>query len=293
MLIRIQRIIIIWIIIYAINHIKTFLLYHPIKASINKYLRFYQKLLELVEAKEYLVLDQVKTIDNFLLDTIYLRNPNSNKCIVCFHGNAGNVAMRYDLIKFLYTYCSVLIFDYRSFGKSSGSITDLSCQSLLTDAQAVWQYVTRILRFDSRNISVFGESLGCAIAINLVTHLSETMDEHNYPHSLILNSPFYSLGSLLACNFGTVSEFVSGFLNLFLQTEYRSDIQIQFINHLTKVIIAHSVWDEVIPYNEALKLYQILVTVRSDVKFVDILGTHNNLIITDHYIYALAALFNE
>lgn len=286
---------IMWVIIFAILlYIKRIIIYHPTPAIPEKYDRFYQRLLQLTESKNHISNIFIKTTDGILLDTIYVKNPDTTKCIIFFHGNAGNLSMRFDMIKFLYNYASVLIFDYRSYGRSTGDSSNLSSYGLQKDADAIWNFAITNLNIQANNISLFGESLGCSIAIYLATKLSKQMDSRFYPHSLILNAPFYSLASIIEVMFDKINiGFIGKILSLFLGREYQSNEWINFINHKTKIIIAHSPRDEIIPYKEGLNLYNQIVKMRNDVKFINIGGTHNNLSLTDSYIYALADMFED
>ena len=286
------------IIIFAIaaiilSYVKGVMLYHPMAPVPEKYDRFYQKLLQLTESRNYVSNNLIKTSDGIFLDSVYIKNPDTNKCVIFFHGNAGNLSMRFDMIKFLYNYASVIIFDYRSFGKSTGETTNLSDYGLRKDADTIWNFAVEKLNIRPNNISLFGESLGCAIAIRLAADLSKTMDSYNYPHSLILNAPFYSLVSMMKVIFDKINiGFVAKLLGVFM-SEYQSNEWIKYINHQTKIIIAHSPRDEIVPYNEGWRLYESIRQTHSNIKFVSITGTHNNLGLTDQYIYTLADLFND
>ncbi|XWV25862.1 putative peptidase S9 [Tupanvirus soda lake] len=287
-------VIVLTILFILLTYMKSHMLYHPMPAVVDKYDRFYQKLLHLTESKDYITNVFVKTSDNILLDTVYIKNPDSNKCIIFFHGNAGNLSMRFDMIKFLYNYASVLIFDYRSFGRSSGDQTNLSSYGLNKDAEAIWNFATRNLGLKSSDLSLFGESLGCSVVIYLAANLSKSMDTDNYPHSLILNSPFFSLSSMIEIMFHKINiGFVGKIMSMFMGREYKSNEWIGFINHHTKIIIAHSPRDEIIPYKESTNLFNLISQTHKNVKFITITGTHNNLGLTDNYIYALADLFND
>ena len=66
---------------------------------------------------------------------------------------------------------------------------------------------------------------------------------------------------------------------------------IDFINHYTKLIIAHSPQDEIIPYEQGRNLYEYVATFHPNVQFINISGTHDNLFITDQYIYAISDLY--
>lgn len=269
------------------------MLYHPAPVNVAKYQRFYQKLFQLTESNKYISNVFVRTIDGIDLDTIYIKNLDTNKCIIFFHGNAGNISMRFDMIKFLYNFASVIIFDYRSFGKSSGSTSDLSANTLQKDAEAIWNYATNVLGINPNNISLFGESLGCSVAIRLAAELSKTMNNNHYPHSVICNSPFSSLSSMVNFVFKKINIGLLGKIVAYIiAQEYCSTDYIKYINHQTKLIISHSPRDEIIPYEQGLQLYHTISQIHPNIKFVNITGTHNNFGLTDQYIYALADLFD-
>ena len=282
------------IIFVLLIYVKGMMLYHPSPPLANKYNNFFQKILQLVESKNHVSNIFVKTTDNILLDTVHINNPNTTKCIIFFHGNSGNLSMRFDMIKFLYNYASIIIFDYRSFGRSSGDSNNISSYGLQKDADAIWNFAIKNLGYKPNDISLFGESLGCSIAIYLAAKLSKHMNDIYYPHSLILNAPFFSLSSMIETTFSKLNiGFLGKILSLFVGHEYQSNDWIKYINHKTKIIIAHSPRDEIIPYKEGQNLYQLIASVHPNSKFINITGTHNNLGLTDNYIYTLADLFDD
>lgn len=282
------------VITVLIFYAKNAILYLPMSATRDKYDRFFSKLFSLVENQNYIISSFVKTVDGALLDTVYIKNPDSSKCIIFFHGNAGNITMRFDMIKFLYNYASIVIFDYRSFGKSSGDNNQLSSKSMQKDAEAIWNYTRHNLGYCAEHISLFGESLGCAVIIQFAAELSKKMNHTIYPHSLILNSPFYSLTSMIEHTFGKINiKFLGKILSYIVGRDYQSNEFIKFINHKTKIIIAHSPKDEIVPYKEGWNLYTSVSQINKNIKFVNITGTHNNLGLTDNYIYSLSDLFDE
>lgn len=282
------------VILVLIFYTKNAIMYLPAPATIDKYERFFSKLSYLVEDKKDIINSFVESKDGVLLDTVYIRNPDSSRCIIFFHGNAGNIAMRFDMIKFLYNYASVVIFDYRSFGKSDGDNNQISSKSMQIDAETIWNYVLYELKYSAEHITLFGESIGCAIIIQFAAELSKRMNHHNYPHSLILNSPFYSLASMIEHIFSKINiSFIGKILTYIVGYDYQSNEFIKFINHKTKIIIAHSPRDEIIPYKEGWNLYASVSQSNKNIKFVNITGTHNNLGLTDNYIYSLSDLFDE
>ena len=88
----------------------------------------------------------------------------TNRRFVC-HGNGGNITY----LEALYTQLAeagvnVLLFDYRGYGKSEGQPGE---EGTYRDAQAAYQWL-RQSGFAATNIFVYGESLGGAIAAELV-----------------------------------------------------------------------------------------------------------------------------
>lgn len=80
--------------------------------------------------------------------------------------------------------CSILLFDYRGFGRSEGSFpTELQ---VYEDAQAVWKYLIQERKIPANQIFIYGHSVGGAIAIDLAV-------KHPEAAGLIVQSSFTSL----------------------------------------------------------------------------------------------------
>lgn len=289
-------VIVLIILFILINYLKCNILYLPTPASPQKYDRFISRLQQLSssENKNNVKNFYVRTDDGIFLDTIYLKNPDTKKCIIFFHGNGGNIAMRFDMIKFLYNYASVIVFDYRSFGRSTYNNSALSSTDLQRDADAIWDYTINTLNIDANNICLFGESLGCSIAIYLAAKLSQNLDERYYPYALILNSPFYSLSNMIKLTFAKINLTYIGYvISWIFGREYQSNEWMSLINSRIKIIIAHSPRDEIIPFSEGKLLFEIAQRYELNAKFILLTGTHNDVGLTDNYIYALAEIFNN
>jgi pimeloyl-ACP methyl ester carboxylesterase len=86
--------------------------------------------------------------------------------ILFFHGNGSNIgdgvgrAARFHQLGW-----SVLLFDYRGYGNSTGEFPNET--SVDRDAEAVWNYLTRTRQIAPKTIFLYGHSLGGAIAIAL------------------------------------------------------------------------------------------------------------------------------
>lgn len=79
---------------------------------------------------------------------------------------------------------SVLTFDYRGYGRSEGSFP--SEQQLYADSEAVWRYLRNERGVLAKDIVLYGESMGGAIALNLAVN-------HPEAGALIMQSSFTSM----------------------------------------------------------------------------------------------------
>jgi len=85
--------------------------------------------------------------------------------ILHFHGNAGNISHRLDLVRpFLRQGLSVFLFDYRGFGKSSGRPSETG---LYRDGLAAWAYLVEKEKIAPERIVLHGHSIGAAVAIEV------------------------------------------------------------------------------------------------------------------------------
>ena len=104
--------------------------------------------------------------------------------LVC-HGNAGNISHRLELAQLLLEAGgSVLLFDYRGYGLSSGEPGE---EQTYRDAQAAWRWLSQ-KGFAGTSIIAYGESLGGGVATELA--------EREVLGGLILQSTFTSIPDL-------------------------------------------------------------------------------------------------
>lgn len=97
------------------------------------------------------------TRDNVRLHGWLIRAPAPDApLIVWFHGNAGNITDRAPIAEQLARHgASVLLFDWRGYGRSEGEPSE---NALLDDATAAYQFAT--MQANPRDIVLYGESLG-------------------------------------------------------------------------------------------------------------------------------------
>ena len=188
--------------------------------------------------------------------------------LLWFHGNAGNISYRYDMIRAMMNLpVQVLIVDYRGYGKSEGKPNE---PGLYLDAQAAWDYLVGERGVAADRIVILGKSLGGVPAIDLATRVEAA--------GLIVQSSFTSAADMA----DTVVPFLP---RVFLKAKMDSLEKIQKV-HCPKLFI-HSRADEVVPYNLGHRLFEAAPEPK---EFYEVKGSpHNSTYIVGGKQY-LAAL---
>jgi fermentation-respiration switch protein FrsA (DUF1100 family) len=157
--------------------------------------------------------------------------------LLWFHGNAGNISHRLENIKLLLDLVGVqvFIFDYREYGRSQGRI---SREGTYKDAAAAYRYVTETRGVPSREIVLFGRSLGSALAVDLAVKV--------HCRCLIIESAF--------TNSSEMARLFAPFL-----FDWRPRVPYDNIGKIDQiqvpVLIVHGTEDEIIPVEMGRRLY--------------------------------------
>jgi hypothetical protein len=196
----------------------------------------------------------LETSDGLHLHGWYIPNQESEKVLLFFHGNAGNIAHRGDSVAIFHGLgLNVFIFDYRGYGRSEGTPNE---QGLYRDARAAWAYLTQDRGFHGEDVILFGRSLGGAVATRLATEVQ--------PAGLILESAFSSARDMADQVFPVLSRLV------FLRFRFNVAAQIKKVH--CPVLVLHSPDDEIIPYRQGEKVFAAANEPRV---FFQMTGDHN------------------
>jgi len=160
--------------------------------------------------------------------------------VLYLHGNDKNIGSNLEHVARLRDGgLSVLIVDYRGYGKSGGSFP--SETTVNEDAEAAWKYLVKTLHADPRRTFIYGHSLGGAIALELALN-------HPEAAGLIVESAFTSMAAMAAASYPLFP--VGLLLN-------------QHFDNLTKasslrvpVLFIHGENDVLVPYAMSERLYQ-------------------------------------
>lgn len=200
-----------------------------------------------------------ETLNGWLLKSTSEKEPTTNPLVLYFPGNSLNRHERIeDLQEVANSGFDVLIFDYRSFGDSSGSPSE---HNLSADAKLIWEYVKNERNYAEENIVIFGESLGGAVALSLWSR-----DDPPKPAALILNSTFASMPETVGWHYPM---FPFRFL---LLDRWPSKERIARVD--VPVVVFHGAGDAMVPISQGRDLAEACESAR----FIEIPGgSHNEI----------------
>lgn len=200
----------------------------------------------------------LQTPDGIKLHAWYLPAREDRGTLVFFHGNAGNISGRvFKAEGWVKRGISVLLVDYRGYGKSEGTIRRQ--EDVMTDALAALNWVQDVRRVPAWKILLYGESLGTYPAIRLAAEERVA--------ALILECPFTSFVDLGKKHYPFVpSAMISGFA--FPNAEHIAKIK-------APVFIMHGTEDEICPYAMAEELFEKAPSPKEFFTVAD--GMHNDL----------------
>lgn len=115
---------------------------------------------------------------------------SSDRVLLYLHGNSQNIGANINRANlFRELGFSVLLIDYRGYGRSQGNFPNES--EVYQDAIAAWNYLHYKQEIPSKQIFIYGHSLGGAIAIDLAVKKSDAA-------GLIVESSFTSIRDMVA-----------------------------------------------------------------------------------------------
>lgn len=196
---------------------------------------------------------------------------DTKKTLIYFHGVRNNVGHCLEEVKKIQENLDVniLIADPRGFGNSSLGEEELTPEGIVDDAEAIYDFAAS--RYGSENISVFGHSLGGAIAVQLA--------QERDIDTLLLESTFTkSEDAVASFGNGSLPTFVANYISKYGMIPFNS---IDSINKIKakKVVVVHGTGDTVISSQQGKDLYDKLDGTRYEKKHIELSGaTHANYI---------------
>jgi fermentation-respiration switch protein FrsA (DUF1100 family) len=171
------------------------------------------------------------------------------------HGNAGNLSYGGSLVQYFQKQLrvTVLIFDYRGYGRSAGVPT---VEGILQDARAARTLLARRAKVEEAQIVLMGRSLGGAVVVQLAAE--------KRPRGLILESTFSSLKDVAAHHYPSLAWLVP--------TDKLNSVG-KIARYKGPLLQSHGDADRTVPYTLGRKLFAVAHEPKS---FVTITGADHN-----------------
>ncbi|MCH8550466.1 MAG: alpha/beta hydrolase [Natronospirillum sp.] len=215
---------------------------------------------------------ELHTADGETLHAWWLPHDSPRGTVLFFHGNAGNISHRLDSLRIFHDLGQqVLIIDYRGYGQSTGSPSE---EGLYEDARTAWQWLQEEQGLDSSEITLFGRSLGAAVA----AWLGADLGEESSPGGVILESAFTSVPDMAA----RIYPFLP--VRTLARYDYATEEYVQQLH--APVLVVHSTQDDIVPFSHGEAVYQAANEgAASSVDFLEISGDHNTGFMTSGSVY--------
>lgn len=174
---------------------------------------------------------RLTTEDGVTLHGWWIRSAAAQFTFLAFHGNAGNIAHRAPVYRFLHSLpANVLAVEYRGYGRSEGAPDE---QGLYRDARAGWEHLVRERGIPPERIIAFGQSLGTAVAADLVAE--------RRVGGIVLEAPFPSAREVAR----RLYPFLPG-IGYFLRTKFETAAKLE--RGGTPLLVVHCAQDPVLSF---------------------------------------------
>jgi pimeloyl-ACP methyl ester carboxylesterase len=214
------------------------------------------------------------TADSVKLHGWWVPAREARGTVVMMHGNAGNISHRIGyLTMFNRLGYSVLLFDYRGYGKSEGHPDE---EGTYRDADSAWRHLNEERKVAARDIVMVGESLGGGVATWLA--------QKHPPRALVLASTFTSVPDLGAQIYPWLP------VRLLARVRYDNLARVGGID--APVMIAHSRDDDIIPFSHGESLF---AAAHEPKQMLVLAGGHNDgfLFTRDAWVAAVGAFLER
>lgn len=167
----------------------------------------------------------------------YAPHDRPRAVILYCHGNAGNITHRAEVLATLHRRvgASVLMFDYRGYGRSEGKPSE---DGVLADARAARAWLARRAGIAEGDVVLMGQSLGGAVAVDLAAA--------DGARGLVLESTFTSIPDMAAHYYPWLPRWL-------IRT--RLDSLSKIGRYHGPLFQAHGDADTIVPYEDGRRLF--------------------------------------
>jgi uncharacterized protein len=168
----------------------------------------------------------------------YVPKANARAAVLFCHGNGGNITHRIDTMQMLNRRCgvSLLMFDYRGYGRSQGKPNETG---ILSDARAARAWLAAREKIPEADVVLMGESLGGAVAVDLAAR--------DGARALVLESTFSSLPDVAGYHYPV--------LPVHWLMRSRFDSAVKIADYRGPLLAAHGDADTIVPLEFGRRLF--------------------------------------
>ncbi len=178
--------------------------------------------------------------DGVGLQAWWLPLAGARRTVVVCNGNAGNMSHRLDRAREMQRRLgvSVLLFDYRGYGRSAGSPDE---GGTYRDARAAYRYAVEDRRVRPHDLVLFGESLGAAVAVQLALDRPAG--------ALIVESAFTSIPDMARAAYPLLPP-----LGPLIRTRYETLAKVPRLT--LPLLVLHGERDEIVPLAQGRRVFE-------------------------------------
>ena len=164
----------------------------------------------------------------------------AERTILVCNGNAGNMSYRLDRAQEMQRRLSVsvLLFDYRNYGRSEGSPDE---QGTYRDARAAYRYAVETHGVAPRDLVLFGESLGAAVAVQVALEKPAG--------ALILESAFTSIPEMARAAYPFLPP-----VGPLIRTRYETILKVPKLE--LPLLVLHGERDSIVPIAQGRRVFE-------------------------------------
>jgi len=168
----------------------------------------------------------------------YLPRAGSNEVLLICHGSGGNLSYRgKSLLRFREALgCSVMIFDYPGYGKSTGKPSEEGCYA---SAEAALKFLAEVKKVPVERVIIYGESLGGGIATEIA--------QRHLMRALVLLKTFTALPDVGQRQYRWLP------VKWIMRNRFDSITKIGSVK--SPVFVSGAIQDELVPFEMSKQLY--------------------------------------
>jgi len=183
---------------------------------------------------------RLKMDGNVELYSWYIAPQPGRPVLLYLHGNAGNISHRLSIAQgWASRGFGCFLLDYRGYGRSSGSIRHE--KDMTDDARAAFRFLRDERRIPAERIVLYGESIGCAPALDLAVL--------ERAGAVVLIAPFTRLIDMAHVHYGSkIPEVMLG--------DFKFDNESRIAGLKIPLFLMHGTADEIVPVEMGRRLFE-------------------------------------